>query len=63
MAAGKDVYALMTLFFTQFPEYAKQDLHIAGESYAGHYIPVFASEILSHPNRTSTSSRCSSATA
>ncbi|TPX14349.1 uncharacterized protein E0L32_005545 [Thyridium curvatum] len=51
VAAGKDVYALLTLFFTQFPEYAKQDFHIAGESYAGHYIPVFASEILSHKNR------------
>lgn len=51
IAAGKDVYALLTLFFTQFPEYAKQDFHIAGESYAGHYIPVFASEILSHKNR------------
>ena len=48
VAASKDVYALLTLFFTQFPEYAKQDFHIAGESYAGHYIPVFASEILSH---------------
>ena len=48
VAAGKDVYALLTLFFKQFPEYAKQDFHIAGESYAGHYIPVFASEILSH---------------
>jgi cathepsin A (carboxypeptidase C) len=51
VAAGKDVYALLTLFFQQFPQYAKQDLHIAGESYAGHYIPVFASEILSHENR------------
>lgn len=51
VAAGKDVYALMTLFFKQFPEYAKQDFHIAGESYAGHYIPVFASEILSHKKR------------
>ena len=51
VAAGKDVYALMTLFFKQFPEYAKQDFHIAGESYAGHYIPVFAHEILSHKNR------------
>ncbi|KAL9072006.1 MAG: hypothetical protein Q9157_005258 [Trypethelium eluteriae] len=51
VAAGKDVYALMTLFFKQFPEYAKQPFHIAGESYAGHYIPVFASEILSHSKR------------
>lgn len=51
VAAGKDVYALMTLFFKQFPQYAKQDFHIAGESYGGHYLPVFASEILSHKNR------------
>lgn len=50
-AAGKDVYALLTLFFQQFPEYAKQPFHIAGESYAGHYIPAFASEILSHKKR------------
>jgi cathepsin A (carboxypeptidase C) len=47
-AAGKDVYALLTLFFKQFPEYATQDFHIAGESYAGHYIPAFAHEIMSH---------------
>ncbi|KAK2630281.1 hypothetical protein QTJ16_001101 [Diplocarpon rosae] len=51
IAAGKDVYALLTLFFKQFPEYAKQDFHIAGESYAGHYIPAFTSEILSHKKR------------
>ncbi|KLJ11698.1 hypothetical protein EMPG_13120 [Blastomyces silverae] len=50
-AAGKDVYALLTLFFEQFPQYAKQDFHIAGESYAGHYIPVFASEIMAHKER------------
>ncbi|KAF2756892.1 hypothetical protein EJ05DRAFT_477125 [Pseudovirgaria hyperparasitica] len=51
VAAGKDVYALLTLFFEQFPQYAKQDFHISGESYAGHYIPVFAHEILSHKKR------------
>lgn len=51
VAAGKDVYALLTLFFKQFPEYAEQDFHIAGESYAGHYIPVFANEIMSHKKR------------
>lgn len=51
VAAGKDVYALLTLFFKQFPEYAEQDFHISGESYAGHYIPVFANEILAHKKR------------
>ncbi|KAF2150780.1 carboxypeptidase Y-like protein A [Myriangium duriaei CBS 260.36] len=51
IAAGKDIYALLTLFFKQFPEYAHQDFHIAGESYAGHYIPVFAAEILAHKKR------------
>lgn len=53
VAAGKDVYAFLQLFFKQFPEYVEngQKFHIAGESYAGHYIPVFATEILSHPKR------------
>lgn len=51
VAAGKDVYALLTLFFHNFPQYAKQDFHIAGESYAGHYIPAFTSEILKHKDR------------
>lgn len=51
IAAGKDVYAFLNLFFKKFPEYQEnnQSFHISGESYAGHYIPVFASEILSHP--------------
>lgn len=40
VAAGKDVYALLTLFFKQFPQYSHQRFHISGESYAGHYIPV-----------------------
>ena len=51
VAASKDIYALLTLFFHNFPQYAEQPFHIAGESYAGHYIPVFASEILSHKRR------------
>lgn len=48
LAASKDVYALLSLFFQQFPQDAKLDFHIAGESYAGHYIPTDAAEILSH---------------
>ena len=31
-AAAEDVYAFLTLFFEQFPQYASQDFHIAGES-------------------------------
>lgn len=51
VAASKDTYAFLQLFFQQFPEYSHLPFHIAGESYAGHYIPVFASQILSHPER------------
>lgn len=51
LAASKDIYALLTLFFKQFPQYSHQNFHIAGESYAGHYIPVFGSEILKHKKR------------
>ena len=40
-----------TIILQNFPEYANLDFHIAGESYAGHYIPAFASEILTHPER------------
>lgn len=52
VSAGEDVYAFLELFFKQFPEYAERDFHIAGESYGGHYIPVFAAEILSHEDRS-----------
>lgn len=51
-AAGVDVYAFLELFFHQFPEYKDLDFHISGESYAGHYIPAFATEILSHEDRS-----------
>lgn len=51
VTASKDTYAFLNLFFQQFPEYSHLPFHIAGESYAGHYIPVFANEILSHPDR------------
>ena len=46
--AAQDLNTLLSLFFTQHPEYATQPFHIAGESYAGHYIPSTASEILTN---------------
>lgn len=48
-AAGEDVYAMLNLFFEKFPQYNGNGFHIAGESYAGHYIPAIATAIQSHP--------------
>jgi carboxypeptidase C (cathepsin A) len=33
------------VFFKKHPEFAKNDFYITGESYAGHYIPAFASRV------------------
>ncbi|GJN84991.1 carboxypeptidase Y [Purpureocillium lilacinum] len=48
--AAKDVYALLTLFFHKYLQYSKLPFHLAGESYAGHYIPSIAQEILDSKN-------------
>ncbi|KAI8377654.1 Alpha/Beta hydrolase protein [Radiomyces spectabilis] len=45
IAAAEDVYAFLQLFFKEFSEYAHLDFHIAGESYAGHYIPAIGGVI------------------
>src|SRR5699024_1808909 len=47
-AAAKDVFAFLELFFEELSEYANNEFHISGESYAGHYIPAFAREIVEH---------------
>lgn len=50
--AAKDLYAFLTLFFQNFPQYNKgQKFHIASESYGGHYAPISALEILSHADK------------
>lgn len=36
---------LFQAFFAEHSEYAKNDFYITGESYAGHYIPAFASRV------------------
>ncbi|KAI0713118.1 alpha/beta-hydrolase [Cerioporus squamosus] len=38
-----DVYAFLQLFVSRFPEYAEKPLHLAAESWGGHYGPNIAS--------------------
>lgn len=51
-AAAKDVFIFLELFFQKFPKFLGSKFHIAGESYAGHYIPAIATEILDHADRS-----------
>ena len=43
--AAEDIYTFLKLFFANNPQFAKNEFHIAGESYAGHYIPATAKVI------------------
>ncbi|KAI8391457.1 Alpha/Beta hydrolase protein [Radiomyces spectabilis] len=53
VAVANDVFAFLQQFFGDFPEYARRDFHIAGESYAGRYIPVLAALIQQHNHQVS----------
>ncbi|KAI3803687.1 hypothetical protein L1987_31847 [Smallanthus sonchifolius] len=43
---AKDSYTFLINWLERFPEYKTRDFYIAGESYAGHYIPQLAQLIL-----------------
>ena len=46
--AMEDLYAFMVEFFKENPAFSTQPIFIFGESYAGHYVPDLATQILSH---------------
>lgn len=46
VAAANDMAAFLDLFFTKFKQYSTQPFHIAGQSYAGHWIPALGHEIV-----------------
>jgi carboxypeptidase C (cathepsin A) len=46
--AAQNVASLLS-FYAAFPEYSASPLWIAGESYAGVYVPMFAAAILASP--------------
>jgi carboxypeptidase C (cathepsin A) len=43
--AAKDIAAFVAIFFENFSQFKGRPFHMAGESYAGRYVPVFAAEI------------------
>lgn len=43
----------MAKFYETFPDFVKSPLYIFGESYSGHYIPAFASQLLEDERLTS----------
>lgn len=43
---AEDSHAFLVEWFKKFPEYAKNEFYLVGESYAGHYIPTLARVIL-----------------
>ncbi|KAI0328737.1 serine carboxypeptidase [Cubamyces sp. BRFM 1775] len=45
MEAADDIAAFMAIFFEHLTKFKGRALHLAGESYGGRYIPVFASTI------------------
>jgi serine carboxypeptidase-like clade 2 len=43
---ASDMYAFLQGFYREFPQFAKNDFWITGESYGGHYVPEFAYLVL-----------------
>jgi carboxypeptidase C (cathepsin A) len=43
--AAVDISSFLSIFFSHFPSFSSRALHLAGESYGGRYIPVFAAQV------------------
>jgi serine carboxypeptidase-like clade II len=44
-----DAHSFLVNWFKRFPQFKGHDFYIAGESYAGHYVPQLAEKILEDP--------------
>ncbi|XP_028782406.1 serine carboxypeptidase-like 27 [Neltuma alba] len=47
---AEDAYTFLVNWFERFPQYKYRDFYIAGESYAGHYVPQLA-QLVYHKNK------------
>ncbi|GLT71094.1 hypothetical protein SLA2020_431350 [Shorea laevis] len=50
-STAKDSYTFLVNWLERFPQYKARDLFIAGENYAGHYVPELALTIVTMNNR------------
>jgi len=48
---AEDSYKFLLRFLVRFPRFKGRPLWLAGESYAGHYVPQLALEIVNHNER------------
>ncbi|XP_047088083.1 serine carboxypeptidase 1-like [Lolium rigidum] len=53
--AAQDAYVFLVNWLERFPEYKARAFYIAGESYAGHYVPQLAATILAHNSNKNSS--------
>ncbi|XP_031273423.1 serine carboxypeptidase II-3-like [Pistacia vera] len=51
-STAEDAYTFLVNWLERFPQYKTRDFFIAGESYAGHYVPQLANTILLRNNNT-----------
>ncbi|XP_006657371.2 serine carboxypeptidase-like 34 [Oryza brachyantha] len=52
-----DALAFLVNWLKRFPQFKGHDFYIAGESYAGHYVPQLATKILQHNSKASKADR------
>ncbi|KAJ2694692.1 hypothetical protein H4R19_005895 [Coemansia spiralis] len=55
--AARDAAAFLHMFYTRFPQYALGELHVMGESYAAHYVPAIAAQIIADNQKPGADSR------
>ncbi|XP_077218533.1 serine carboxypeptidase-like 40 [Tasmannia lanceolata] len=48
LKTAEDAFIFLVNWLERYPEYKSRDFYIAGESYAGHYVPQLAHSILKH---------------